>query len=138
PEELNDGKLDLVVAGTKDGIMMVEAGANEVTEEEIVKAMEFAFKNFQPAIKLQEQLVKKVGVEAIEYELVLPDDDIKQRVETWVAGKMGNNLRAEYPERNQLVQNLREAMHAHFAEDIGEEVYDEQRDEFDEAFTMAV
>ncbi len=138
PEDLNEGKLDLVVAGTKDGIMMVEAGANEVSEEEVIKAMEFAFNAFQPAIKLQEELVKKVGVEAQEYELVLPDEDIKQRVETWAAGKMGDNLRTAYPERNQLVQNLRDAMHDHFADEIGEEAYQELHDEYDEALTMAI
>src|SRR5690606_5705224 len=104
-----------------DGIMMVEAGANEVSEEDVIKAMDFAFKAFQPAIKLQEELVKKAGVTPMEYELVLPDEDIRQRVETWAAGKMGDNLRAEYPERNQLVQNLREAMHDHFVAEIGEE-----------------
>ncbi len=137
-EQLDTGKLDLVVAGTKDGIMMVEAGANEVSEEDVIKAMDFAFKAFQPAIKLQEELVKKAGVTPMEYELVLPDEDIRQRVETWAAGKMGDNLRAEYPERNQLVQNLREAMHDHFVAEIGEEAYAELKDEYDEAFTMAV
>ena len=58
-EELDKGDLDLVVAGTKDGIMMVEAGASEVTEEQIVEAMQFAFKAIQPAITLQEELVRQ-------------------------------------------------------------------------------
>lgn len=138
PDELHNGKLDLFVAGTKSGIMMVEAGANEVDENTVVKAMEFAFEAFQPAIKLQEELVKKVGVEPQEYELVLPDEDIKKRVETWAAGKMGANLRSPYPERNQLVQELREAMHEHFAAEIGEEAYEELQAEYDEAFTLAL
>lgn len=138
PDELHNGKLDLFVAGTKSGIMMVEAGANEVDENTVVKAMEFAFEAFQPAIKLQEELVKKVGVEPQEYELVLPDEDIKKRVETWAAGKTGANLRSPYPERNQLVQELREAMHEHFAAEIGEEAYEELQAEYDEAFTLAL
>ena len=71
PEELDDGELDLVVAGTKDGIMMVEAGANEVTEEQVVEAIAFAFEAMQPAIKLQQELVEKVGVTKQEYELEL-------------------------------------------------------------------
>src|SRR5581483_6998167 len=44
PEQLNDGPLDLVVAGTKDGVMMVEAGASEVSEDQIAEALEYAFK----------------------------------------------------------------------------------------------
>ena len=137
-EDLDNGKLDLVVAGTEHGIMMVEAGANEVSEEDVVKAMDFAFKAFQPAIKLQQELVKKVGVTKMEFEVIKPDTDIQKRVDTWAAGKMGTNLRADYPERNQLVENLREAMHQHFAEEIGEEEYAELKDEYDEALTMAV
>ncbi len=59
PEQLSEGPLDLVVAGTKDGVMMVEAGASEVSDEQIVEALEFAFKEMQPAIQLQQQLVEK-------------------------------------------------------------------------------
>ena len=61
-EQLEKGGLDLVVAGTKDGIMMVEAGASEVEEDKVVEALEFAQKTLQPAIGLQQQLIEKVGV----------------------------------------------------------------------------
>ena len=62
PQSLDDGVLDLVVAGTKDGIMMVEAGASEVTEDQVAEAIDFAFKEMQPAIALQQELAEKVGV----------------------------------------------------------------------------
>ncbi|HMH31178.1 MAG TPA: hypothetical protein VK534_01735 [Methylomirabilota bacterium] len=62
PDELNDGELDLVVAGTKDGVMMVEAGASEVTEDQVAEVISYAFEAMQPAIKLQQELVAKVGV----------------------------------------------------------------------------
>lgn len=137
-EELGSGKLDLVVAGTKDAIMMVEAGANEATEDEVAGALEFAHKAIQPAIKLQQQLVQKVGVTRQEYELTLPDEDIQQRVETWLAGKMGAGLRAAYPERNDLVRQLEEAMHQHFAEELGEEGFAELKHEYADAFTLAI
>src|SRR4029078_3458714 len=71
-EQLENSKLDLFVAGTESGVMMVEAGANESTEDDVVEALEFAQKAIQPAIKLQQELVKKVGVTAQEYELDLP------------------------------------------------------------------
>ena len=63
-EELHNGKLDLVVAGTHDAIMMVEAGAREATEDEIAGALEFAQAAIQPAVALQKQLAEKVGVTA--------------------------------------------------------------------------
>ena len=114
PAELEDGELDLVVAGTKDAIMMVEAGAREVTEAQIVEAMQYAHKALLPAVDLQTELAKKVGVTPQEYELILPDEAIQKKVNAWVDGKMGKSLRVPYPERNDLVSDLRHTMHEHF------------------------
>lgn len=136
-EELENGLLDLVVAGTADGVMMVEAGANQVSEEQVVEAIEYAHLAMQPAIKLQKQLVEKVGVTAQEYQLTLPDADIQKEVDKWVDGKLGKTLRAPYPERNALIQNLRSDMHAHFEEQQGDLYPDFKRD-YDEAFTMSL
>lgn len=137
-EKLNTGKLDLVVAGTESGVMMVEAGANEVTEQQVVDAIAFAHKEMQPAIKLQKELVKKVGVEEQEYELSLPDENIQTMVDAWVDGKLGTSLRKHYPERNQLIADLRKAMEAYFLEKLGEEEFMPKRREYDEAFTSAL
>ncbi len=137
PEELATGPLDLVVAGTKDAIMMVEAGASEVTEEQIAEALSFAHKAMQPAIALQQELVSKVGVTPLEYEVVKPDEDLQQRMDTWVAGKLGTGLRVSYPERNDLVQKLKQDMYAHFEEEIGED-FAKVRQQYDDAFTVAL
>jgi len=136
-KELAEGKLDLVVAGTKEAIMMVEAGANEVTEDEIARALELAHDAIQPAIELQNELVKKVGITKQEYTLNLPDEDIQKTVDEWVHGKLGAKLRAPYPERNELVNVLREKFHDDFSSQIGED-YDDDRGAYDEAFTMAL
>jgi polyribonucleotide nucleotidyltransferase len=135
PQQLNDGPLDLVVAGTKDGIMMVEAGASEVSETQVAEALEYAFATMQPAIKLQEQLVAKVGVTKQEYELDLPDEAVQKAVDEWLEGKLGEDMRLPYPERNVLVQKLRDDMHEAFAEKFGDEYV---RNEYDEAFQLAV
>lgn len=136
-KELDEGNLDLVVAGTKDAIMMVEAGANEVSEDQVIEAMEYAHKAIQPAIKLQQELAEKLGVTPMEFELTLPDEDIQKRVETWTEGRLGAGLRMPYPERNDLVKKIREEMHAHFEEEIGED-FAELKAEYDDAFTMAL
>ncbi|CAN5676540.1 polyribonucleotide nucleotidyltransferase [soil metagenome] len=135
--ELIDGKLDLVVAGTENGVMMVEAGANEATEEEVVAAIEFAQEAIQPAIKLQQELVKKLGVEAQSYELILPDEDVQKTVDVWMDGEIHEGFRTPYPERNQLIKNLRDDFHEQFAQKLDDE-YEELRDEYDEAFTKAL
>ena len=135
PEQLNDGPLDLVVAGTKDGIMMVEAGASEVSENQVAEALEYAFTAMQPAIKLQEQLAEKVSVTKQEYELDLPDEAVQKAVDEWLEGKLGEDLRLPYPERNVLVKKLRDDMHEAFVEKFGDEYV---KNEYDEAFQLAV
>jgi polyribonucleotide nucleotidyltransferase len=137
-EQLEAGGLDLVVAGTKDAIMMVEAGADEVSEDQIAEALDYAFKAIQPAVKLQEELIEKVGVKPQEYTLLMPDADVQQRVDTWVAGKLGTGLRLPYPERNDLVNKVREAMHEHFEKELGEEGFAEVKSEYNDALQMAI
>lgn len=137
-EQLENGDLDLVVAGTKDAIMMVEAGAREVSEAQVAAALEYAHKALQPAIDLQNQLVAKIGVTSQEYELVLPAETIQKSVDTWLKGKLGAGLRAPYPERNDLVADLRVQMHEHFRKALGEEEFESQKADYDESFQMAV
>jgi polyribonucleotide nucleotidyltransferase len=135
-KELNDNKLDLVVAGTEDAIMMVEAGANEVSEDEVVEALQFAHQQIQPAIALQKELIEKVGVAKQEYELSLPSEDIQKEVDTFLAGKMGEKLRAPMAERHQRMHELREAMLAHFEEQLGE-AFTALKQEYADAFATA-
>lgn len=137
PEEREQSDLDLVVAGIEGGITMVEAGANEVSEEVIGEALAWAYDAYQPAIKLQQELVAKVQPVAQEYELVLPNEALQAEVDEWVADKLGDKLRKPYPERNEMVNELRWAFHEAFAEKVGDD-YGTLRDEYDEAFTMAL
>ena len=140
PEERAQSDLDLVVAGIESGITMVEAGAKEVSEEVIVDAMAWAHQMMQPAIALQRELAAKVAPAAQEYELVLPDEAIQQTADAWVDGKLGEKIRRPYPERNEVVNEIRWAFHEAMAEKLGlgAEEYDEVRDEYDEAFTLAL
>ncbi|MFC5598473.1 polyribonucleotide nucleotidyltransferase [Deinococcus cellulosilyticus] len=66
-KELENSKIDLVVAGTRDAVMMVEAGAQSVDEELLVSAIEFAHKEMQPLIALIEQIKAEVGKEKFEW-----------------------------------------------------------------------
>ncbi|MBP7767241.1 polyribonucleotide nucleotidyltransferase [Candidatus Saccharibacteria bacterium] len=135
--ELDESVLDLVVAGKSGAIMMVEAGANEATEQQVVECLRFAEEAMLPAIKLQEELVAKVGVEMKEYQLLLPDEKIQSAVDAWVDGKLGANVRLPYPERNDLLANLRSDFHDAFKESLGDD-YADLRQEYDEAFTSAL
>ncbi len=91
-EELANSKLNLTVAGTKDAIMMVEAGAQEVDEKTMLEAIELAQKTWQPIIKLQEQMVKELKVEPKEYDLYKPDETVVEKVKEFLHGKLGDHI----------------------------------------------
>lgn len=137
PEERDASDLDLVVAGIESGITMVEAGANEVSEELVGDALAWAYEQYQPAIKLQQELAAKIAPVAQEYELILPNDEIQGAVDAWVDGKLGEALHKPYPERNELVSTLRWAFHDEMRAKLGDE-YEPQHDKYDEAFTSAL
>ncbi len=137
PDERAASDLDLVVAGIENGITMVEAGAHEVSEQVIIDAMAWAHQMMQPAIQLQRELAEKVAPAAQQYELVLPDETIQAEVDAWVAGKFGAAIRRAYPERNELIADIRQVFHDEFTEKLGES-YDELRPQYDEAFTLAL
>ncbi len=138
PEERAESELDLVVAGIESGITMVEAGANEASEDTVIEALAWAYEAYRPAIMAQRELVEKVGVDALEYELVLPNEDFQTIVDEWMEDKLGEDLRKPYPERNELVAQLRDEFHDAMVEKFGEEEYQLLRDEYNEAFTMAL
>lgn len=136
--DLTTNKLDLVVAGTKDGIMMVEAGANEADEDIVADAMEFALEAIQPAIDLQNELVKKVGVTKQEYELDLPDEDILKQVEKLMGKKVGKDLRLPYPERHAKIDALRAELDEHFTKELGEDEYKSVKHDYQEALQKVI
>lgn len=137
-EELKKGDLDLFVAGTADAIMMVEAGAKEVSEERVIEAMEFAKMNMQPAIALQKELIEKVGVTKQEYDLSLPSEEIQTEVAAWLEGKLGAKIRAGYAERFERMHAIRTDLMSHFREKLGEEAFAEVAHEYEDAWSLAV
>jgi polyribonucleotide nucleotidyltransferase len=61
--EVEAGDLDLIVAGTPDGVVMIEAGANQVSESDMVEAIDFGYEAVCDLIKAQQELVQELGLE---------------------------------------------------------------------------
>jgi len=78
--ELNDSDLDLRVAGTRDAILMVEAGAKEVSESVMVEALDFAHNSLQALVTIQEQMVKEIGKPKRDYPSFALDNILETRV----------------------------------------------------------
>ena len=76
-QEMENSKLDLRMAGTKDAIIMVEAGADEVTEETLVEALEFGYNAMQPYIDMLNEMQAAIGKEKYEVALSAVDEALE-------------------------------------------------------------
>ena len=61
-DEIHNGDLDLVVAGTPEGVVMVEAGATQLPEQDVIEAIEFGYEAVRDLIEAQQQLMKDQGI----------------------------------------------------------------------------
>ncbi|HCF29775.1 MAG TPA: polyribonucleotide nucleotidyltransferase [Cyanobacteria bacterium UBA11049] len=86
--EIENGELDLVVAGSPEGVIMVEAGANQLPEQDIIEAIDFGYEAVRDLIKAQKELIAELGIEQVE--VVPPEQDpglgnfIRDRAETQI------------------------------------------------------
>lgn len=116
--QMADSELDLTVAGTKDAIMMVEAGAMEVDEATMIEAIELAHKSIQPLIDLQLEVVKALGAKEKPYDLVLPEAELKTAILAFLKDKMGPAVRhQDHYQRHGAIKNLEEEVVAEFGEE---------------------
>ena len=86
--EMDKSDLDLRIAGTRDAILMVEAGSDEVPEDVMVAALEFGHKSIQPLIDLQLQMRIEIGKPKREVTFALPDQTLREKVFTLVSASM--------------------------------------------------
>ena len=93
PEQLKDSDLDLVVAGTKDAVLMVESETTGLSEKIMLEAVKFGHENFVPIIEMIEKLAKKAGKEKWEVEEI-DHSDLKKEI----ASAFENDLRKAFKE----------------------------------------
>ena len=90
--QMDASDLDLRIAGTRDAILMVECGANEVPEDVMVAALELGHQAMQPIIDLQLQMQAEIGKTKREATFNLPDEDLAKKVFERVSGPMNELL----------------------------------------------
>lgn len=132
--ELEQSRLDLFVAGKTDKVMMVEAGANEVSEDTLADAFAWALEQIKPALDLQLELRDLVQPEVQSYQLVTPDEQIAEQVESYLSDKLPDDLRVTYAERNPRIAEIRQAMLEHFQTDYDEATWPERQADYLDAF----
>ena len=136
--EMESNQLDLFVAGKEGRVMMVEAGAKEVSEDKLADAFEWALEQIKPALDLQLQLRDAVQPVMQEYELVKPDEDIQTKVSDYLSDKLTDDLRIPYPERNPRIADIKQAMLDNFMASYDEAEWEEVKNEYLDAFDYAL
>lgn len=91
-KENGESELNLVVAGTADAIMMVEGGANELTEEQMLEALELAHAEIRKIVQLQNELVSMVGKPKRQVKTVEIDKDIEAQVASLAIDRLKSSI----------------------------------------------
>ncbi|WP_410520979.1 polyribonucleotide nucleotidyltransferase [Candidatus Tisiphia endosymbiont of Beris chalybata] len=116
--QLKNSKLDLIVAGTKTSVMMVESEATLLSEEQMLEAIEFGHKACKPIVEMIEDLVKVAGKPKLPLTELYPSslqDQIKSLIEVDIKQAFAVKLKQE---RNIAVKQLSEKVLQHFGEDL--------------------
>ncbi len=107
----SSNRLDLVVAGTKDAVMMVESEAYELTEAEMLDAVVFGHESMQPVITFIEDFAGEVSKPKVENSGILPDDGIKSEIEKLGTAKLKEAYRiADKIERETAIETAKESI----------------------------
>jgi polyribonucleotide nucleotidyltransferase len=115
--QLQDSLLDLVVAGTREAVVMVEAGAREVSESLVIEAIEFGQQANQKLIELQLQLRAACGKAKVEFEAVTPSPEIDEAVGSTLGGRIAGLIGMGRLQRDEAAAQLKREL----VEKLGEQ-----------------
>ena len=109
PSELEISDIDLTVAGTKYAINMVEAGAKEVSEEDMLDALMFGHEAVKELCEFQEEIIAQVGVEKMEYEHLIIEDSMREDIIKLASDKLDKAMRIkEKLEKYRAIDQVKE------------------------------
>jgi polyribonucleotide nucleotidyltransferase len=105
--EIEESDMNIIVAGTKEAIVMVEGGANEVSESDIVDALMFAHESIQEFIKVQEDLVSGLDIEKRVLDPIEEDEDFNNKVISFAEDKLKETITiSSKTERNDSIKKV--------------------------------
>ena len=116
-EESKHSVMDVTVSGTKDAVMMVEAGAKEVSEKVMLDAIMFAHEEIKKQVAFQEKIVKELGIKKAQIEYETIPEEIDKAVREYANDKMDKLLEIfDRHIRNDLEDDLDREVNEHFSE----------------------
>jgi len=121
-DEINEGKLDLIVAGTKENIVMIEGGADQLPEDVLVSALEFAHNYIKQICDFQEEIRKDAGKEKIEVKLFKIEPDFRKKVEEYSKENLFQAVKIkEKLEKYEQIEKVKKDTVTHFEETLSDE-----------------
>ena len=123
--ESDESDIDLVVAGTKKAVTMIEGSSKNVSEDDMIAAVEFAHKHIVRICEVQEELAKKVNKPAIEYTPFVPDEKLKDEIKSRYLSEI-DNLSAHKIKhirenaKSDIIENAKKELAEAFPETIGQ------------------
>ncbi len=121
-EKTKDSNLNLILAGTKDAINMIEAGAYELSEEEMVEAIMFGKNKISKLIEVQEEIVKQAGKEKREYVPIDVSQEIVNKIESLASERLAKAIEIkEKKNRNEEINSI-----FNYVEEIIQEEFEEE------------
>ncbi|MCH7662343.1 MAG: polyribonucleotide nucleotidyltransferase, partial [Chloroflexi bacterium] len=138
--ELHDSDLDLRVAGTREAIMMVECGADEVPEDVMSAALDYAHKSMQPLIDAQEKMAAEIGKPKREYPSLKLGEDVITQVQERALTGMEEILAKDYNkhEQREELDALRDEIVAALVTEEGEIIEKDVIEAFEDEHGKAV
>ena len=135
-EQREESLLNLTVAGTSEAVLMVEAGAKEVSEEVMLGGILFAHEEIKKIVELINTIVAEIGKEKKEFPLVLPGEDVKAAVREYAMDKVKWMFETfDRSERNAREEQVKAEVAEHFAEqfegrevEVGDALYGLQKE----------
>ena len=92
-EQAEESDIDLTVAGTRDAINMVEAGAREASEDDMLEALMFGHEAIKKLIAFEEEIIEEIGLPTMEYEKLEITSELRSEVDTYVRERLDKALR---------------------------------------------
>ena len=116
-EEREKSSLHLTVCATKEKVMMIEAGGDEIDEDTMIKAIEFGFDACQPIIAFQEEAMENFGKEKVVPEFYKPDEEVEKDLRAFASDMVKEAMYImDKDERNAAIDAVNEKVNAEFAE----------------------
>ena len=117
-KEITSGDLDLVVAGSPDGVIMVEAGANQLPEQDIIEAIDFGYEATCDLIQAQREIMEELGIEQV----IEPTPEVDQTLETFIQERSNDDIKGILSQfldktlRDTRLDEIKDAIQAQIAE----------------------